>query len=54
MKFLMKTTETKMFGKVFCEAFLILKKLLKPSRTYFHLYKKGSLNPQAVRIRVKK
>jgi hypothetical protein len=24
-----------------------------PSRTYFSFYKKGSLNPQAVRIRVK-
>jgi hypothetical protein len=28
--------------------------LLKPSRTYFHFYKKGFLNSQAVRIRVKK
>jgi hypothetical protein len=27
--------------------------LLKPPRTYFRFYKKGSLNPQAVRIRVK-
>jgi hypothetical protein len=27
--------------------------LLKPSRTYFRFYKKGSLNSKAVRIRVK-
>jgi hypothetical protein len=27
--------------------------LLKPSRTYFHIYKKGFLNSQAVRMRVK-
>jgi hypothetical protein len=27
--------------------------LLQPFRTYFHFYKKGFLNSQAVRIRVK-
>jgi hypothetical protein len=27
--------------------------LLKPSRTYYYFYKKGFLNSQAVRIRVK-
>jgi hypothetical protein len=27
--------------------------LLQPSRAYFHFYKKGFLNSQAVRIRVK-
>jgi hypothetical protein len=27
--------------------------LPKPSRTYFHFYKKGFLNSQAVRIRIK-
>jgi hypothetical protein len=46
----MKTSETKKFVKIFCETFLIFK---KPSRTYFHFYKKGFLNSQAVRIRVK-
>jgi hypothetical protein len=50
----MKIPETKKFGKILCEALLIFKNiLLKPSRTYFHIFKKGSLNPQAVRIRVK-
>jgi hypothetical protein len=54
MTFLMKTTETKTFVKIFCEAFLIKKKkFLQPSRTYFHFYKKGALNSPAVRIRVK-
>jgi hypothetical protein len=44
MKLLMKTPETKKFGKIFCEAFLIFNKniLLKPSRTYFHFTKKNS------------
>jgi hypothetical protein len=42
----MKTSETKKFVKIFCEAFLILRK-------YFHFYKKGFLNSQAGRIRVK-
>jgi hypothetical protein len=49
----MKTSETKKLVKIFCEVFLIFKNiLLKPSRTYFHLYKKGFLNSQTVRIRV--
>jgi hypothetical protein len=53
MTFLMKTSETKKFVKIFCKAFLILKNiLLKPSRTYNHL-KKGFFNSQALRIRVK-
>jgi hypothetical protein len=39
---LMKTSETKKFVKIFCEAFLIFKNiLLQPSRTYFNFYKKG-------------
>jgi hypothetical protein len=51
--FLMKTSETKKFVQIFCEAFLIFKNtLLKPSITYLHFYKKGFLNSQAVRIRV--
>jgi hypothetical protein len=55
MTFLMKTSETKKFVKIFCEAFWILKKniLLQPSRNSFHFYKKGFLNSQAVRIRIK-
>jgi hypothetical protein len=54
MTYLMKTSETKKFVQIFCEAFLFLKNiLLQPSRTYFHFYKKGFLNSQAVRIRVK-
>jgi hypothetical protein len=54
MTFLTKTSKTKKFLKIFCEAFLILQNiLLKPSRTYFHFYKTGFLNSQAVRIRVK-
>jgi hypothetical protein len=54
MTFLMKTSEIKKFVKIFSEAFLIfLKNILpKPSRTYFHFYKKDFLNSQAVRIRV--
>jgi hypothetical protein len=28
--------------------------LLKPSRIYFHFYKKGFVNSKAVRIRVKR
>jgi hypothetical protein len=53
MTFLMKTSETKKFVKIFCEAFFIVKNiLLQPSRTYFHFYKKCFLNSQAVRIRV--
>jgi hypothetical protein len=48
MTFLMKTSETKKFVKIFCEAFLITKNiLLQPSRTYFHFYKKDFLNSQA-------
>jgi hypothetical protein len=40
MTFLMKTSETKKFVEVCCEAFLIFKNiLLKPSRTYHHFYK---------------
>jgi hypothetical protein len=50
----MKTSETKKFVKIFCEDFWFLKNiLLQPSRTYFHFYKIGFLNSQAVRIRVK-
>jgi hypothetical protein len=50
----MKTSEKKNnFVKIFCLAFLIFKNiLLQPSKTYFHFYKKGFLNSQAVRIRV--
>jgi hypothetical protein len=49
----MKTSETKKFVQIFCEAFFILKKYFAwPSMTYFHFYKKGFLNYQAVRIRV--
>jgi hypothetical protein len=54
LTFLMKTSETKKFFKIFCEVFLILKNtLLMPPRTYFYFYKKGFLNSQVVRIRVK-
>jgi hypothetical protein len=52
MAFLMNTSETKKFVKIFCEAFLIFKKYLALTRTYFHFYKRGFLNSQAVRIRV--
>jgi hypothetical protein len=52
MKFLMKTSETKRFVEIFCEAFL-QNILVKPYRTYFNFYNKDSLNPQAVRNRVK-
>jgi hypothetical protein len=42
MTFLMKTSETKNFVKIFGVAFLFFKNiLLRPSRTYFHFYKKG-------------
>jgi hypothetical protein len=45
MTFLMKTSESKKIIKIFYEAFMIFKKhFAKPSRTYFHLYKKGFLN----------
>jgi hypothetical protein len=55
MIFSMKTSVTKKIVPIFCEAFLILKNiLLKPSSTYFHFYKRGILNSQVVRIRVKK
>jgi hypothetical protein len=54
MVFLMKTSETKKFVQIFYKAFFIFKKFLfPPSRTYFNFYKKGFLNSQAVRIRVK-
>jgi hypothetical protein len=43
IKTVKRTPETKMSDKIFCKAFLI----------YFQFYKKGSFNPQAVRIRVK-
>jgi hypothetical protein len=50
---LMKTSETKKFVQIFCEAFFILKNtFLKSFMTYFNFYKKGFLNSQAVRIRV--
>jgi hypothetical protein len=54
MTFLMKTPETKKVWSDFLRGISDFYKsiLLKPSRTYFHFYKKGSLNPQAVRIRV--
>jgi hypothetical protein len=48
----MKTSETKKFVQIFCKAFLIVEKI-RPSRTYFHFYKRGFLNSQEVRIRVK-
>jgi hypothetical protein len=51
MTFLMKTSETKKF---FARHFWFKKNIwLQPSRTYFYFYKKGFLNSQAVRIRVK-
>jgi hypothetical protein len=55
MAFLMKTSETKKFVKVFCEAFLIFKKIFSLSHPTlnFIFIKKGFLNSQAVRIRVK-
>jgi hypothetical protein len=42
MTFLMKTSETKKFQKIFCEAFLILKQniLIKPSMTYIYFFTK--------------
>jgi hypothetical protein len=50
----MKTSESKEFVTIICEAFFIFKQyLLHPSRTYFHFYKKGFLNSHAVRIWVK-
>jgi hypothetical protein len=53
MTFLMKTSVTKKFVKIFCNEYIIfLNILLQPSWTYFHFYKKGFLNYQAVRIRV--
>jgi hypothetical protein len=50
----MKTCETKTFVKIFCEAFLIFKNYFASTiqDLYFHFYKKGFLNSQAVRIRV--
>jgi hypothetical protein len=48
----MKTSETKKFVKIFCEAFLIKKKYFASTKTYFHVYKQGFLYSQAVRIRV--
>jgi hypothetical protein len=54
MTFLMKTSETKKFVKIFGEAFLIYKKNSASTiQDYFHFYKKGFLNTQAVRVRVK-
>jgi hypothetical protein len=51
MALLMKTSDQKNFLQ---GIFDFLKNiLLKPSRAYFHFYKKGFLNSQAVRIRVK-
>jgi hypothetical protein len=54
MAFLMKTSETKKFVKIFCEAFLIFKKIFCLSHPgfIFIFYKKGFLNSQAVRVRV--
>jgi hypothetical protein len=49
----MKTSETKKFVKIFCEAFLIFKKYcVSTIQDYFHFYKRDFLNTQAVRIRV--
>jgi hypothetical protein len=53
MAFLMKTSETNKFLKIFCKPFLIVKKYFASTRTYFHFYKKVFFNSQAVRIRVK-
>jgi hypothetical protein len=55
MTFLMKTTETKKFVKIFCEVFLIFKIIfcLSHPGLIFIFTKKGFLNSQAVRIRVK-
>jgi hypothetical protein len=40
--FLMKTSETKKFVKIFARHFRFFKNiLLQPSRTYFHFYKKA-------------
>jgi hypothetical protein len=51
MAVLMKTYEIKM--KIFCEAFLIFNKIICLSHSgFFHFYKKGFLNSQAVRITV--
>jgi hypothetical protein len=53
MTFLIKTSETKKFVKIICEAFLIFKKYFASTiQDYFHFYKKGFLNSQAVSIRV--
>jgi hypothetical protein len=42
MTFLMKTSLTRKFVKIFCEEFLTFKNIvLQPPRTYFHLYKKS-------------
>jgi hypothetical protein len=52
MTFLMKGSETKKF-KIFCEVLLIIKKYFASTiEDFFHFYKKGFLNSQAVRIRV--
>jgi hypothetical protein len=54
MKFVMKTPDTKRFGEIFCEAFLIFLKIfcIRHVGIIFFFTKKGSLNPQAVKIRV--
>jgi hypothetical protein len=51
----MKTSLKKKFVKIFCEAFLILKKIfsLRHPGLIFIFSKKGFLNSQAVRIRAK-
>jgi hypothetical protein len=55
MNFLLKTSETKKYVKIFCEAFLILKKYFASIiQDLFSFLQKRFLNPQAVRIRVKK
>jgi hypothetical protein len=56
MAFLIKTTETKKAVKTFCEAFFIPKQIFSLShpRLIFIFMKKGFLNSQAARIRVKK
>jgi hypothetical protein len=55
MTFLMETSETKMFVKIFCEAFFDFLKIfsLSHSGLIFIFTKKVFLNSQAVRIRVK-
>jgi hypothetical protein len=51
----MKTSEIKKFVEIFCEAFLIFKKYFASAiQALFNFYKKGFLNSEAARIRVKR